>query len=270
MKRPKATQFHDASQFLQAYIQYRKDTENGFSLRKFAFELGFNTPGYLSNVLKKNRHFTIELLEKIERIIDLTDDEKRWLILNTIEVTRETDSSSYLQKLLKPLGLIDINYLKLSLDKYELINNWYHYAILEMTLLKDFSIDPEWISKKLKQQISILEAEGAVKRLLRLGLLKEESNRYFKTNKSLFVGEEIPNKIIQNYHLQMLEKSKSALKNQTVDQREFTATTMTIRCEDKKRIKELIRKFNLELHGLTVESDGDETICVNIQMFGSV
>ena len=58
---------------------------------------------------------------------------------------------------------------EISPDEYQMISNWYHYAILQIPFLKEAKSSPTWIAKKLG--IHLDQAKEALKRLVSLGLI---------------------------------------------------------------------------------------------------
>lgn len=62
----------------------------------------------------------------------------------------------------------------LQVEEIKIIQDWYHYVILELTNLKDFEPSAKWISKRLS--ISEIEAQLALERLVKLNLLIQKEN----------------------------------------------------------------------------------------------
>jgi uncharacterized protein (TIGR02147 family) len=65
-------------------------------------------------------------------------------------------------------GLVEMR--QLADDTSAVISEWYHYAILELTRLKNFKPDSRWIARVLG--ITADEVNVALSRLIRLGLLE--------------------------------------------------------------------------------------------------
>ncbi len=59
---------------------------------------------------------------------------------------------------------------ELSLDEFQVISEWYHSAILELTKIRGFRTDTRWIAKQL--DLSPEHVNIAIQRLLRLGFLE--------------------------------------------------------------------------------------------------
>ena len=74
-------------------------------------------------------------------------------------------------------------YFELAVDTFNVIADWYHYAILELSKMEGFRSEPRWIAKKL--HLTMAETRTAIGRLLRLGLLKEADGRLIATEEQV-------------------------------------------------------------------------------------
>src|SRR5205823_5776293 len=99
----------------------------------------------------------------------------------------------------------------LTLDAFQVIADWYHFAIFELVTVKDFSPQPKWIAKKLG--ISVSEANIAVERLFRLGLLEKDPDGNWKQGTSLITTASNPFSALAFRRLQsqVLEQALRAL-----------------------------------------------------------
>ncbi|MGE3759418.1 MAG: DUF4423 domain-containing protein, partial [Pseudobdellovibrionaceae bacterium] len=140
--------------------------------------------------------------------------------------------------------LSDLNYAEVKLESFELISEWYHAALVELVETKNFSSSPNKIAKKLG--ISVEQAEDAVKRLLRLGILLKKDGELLKTNDfSQVVGA--PVEAIQSFHKQHLNHALTAMLNQDPSEREISGVTMALDKEQLPELRELIVEFQNRL-----------------------
>ncbi len=79
---------------------------------------------------------------------------------------------------------VEDSYLTLQMDSFHLISDWYHFAIIQLLELPKIKNDPAWIARSL--DISRIEAEAAIARMLRMDLI-EEKDGYLKKTKE-FIG----------------------------------------------------------------------------------
>jgi len=136
---------------------------------------------------------------------------------------------------------------ELSAEIFQVIADWYHYAILEITFQSDFKADPKWISKKL--EISYAEAQLAMNRLLELGfLVKNEDGKIIKSDvKITMTDTQTSNAALQRRNKQVLNKAIEAIDKYPVQKRSASTMTMAIDPEKIPAAKKMIQKFNREL-----------------------
>ena len=81
----------------------------------------------------------------------------------------------------KPSTKSDAKYNALEFEYFKVISDWYHYAIIELTLIDGFSSSPMWISERLG--ITTNQAKSAIERLISLGLLQKKDNMLSPSSK---------------------------------------------------------------------------------------
>jgi len=140
-------------------------------------------------------------------------------------------------------------------------------AILELTEVKGFKSTFDFISKRLK--ITADKAKEAVERLEDLGLLKKQDSKWVQTHADMATPSGIPSRVIRDYHRQILTKAEAALENIPVQERDFSAVTLTIAESQVKEAQEEIKKFRRNLvQQLTSKQDPKERVyCLSVQFF---
>ena len=135
---------------------------------------------------------------------------------------------------------------ELTVDQYEVVADWFHFAILELCALDTFKPDFDWIAQALG--ISVPEARVAVERLVRLGLLEITQHEEWIVRASVFAGSpQYSNAAIRKNGKQFLELAIRALEDIPVETRDQFSQVMSV---NQDRIPELmarIRKFENEL-----------------------
>ncbi len=137
-------------------------------------------------------------------------------------------------------------------DTFAIISDWYHYAILELTHVKDFKSDTIWISKRLG--ITKSEANVAIERLLRVKLLVETPKGQWKepeeTQSLTHLKPMMTSEAAKKYQQQLLDRSKQAVQEIDVQLRSHTSAAFCFRQKDLKkamaRIQEFRRSFSEE------------------------
>ncbi len=259
----------DYRKILWKQLRKKRSINPRYSLRAMARRLQI-TPSRLSQILRGKQGLSVEWARQIASRLGMTESETA-LFCAMVEAsdsrskTRRKEASSQLKK----LQVKDSGFKVVPEDVFQLVSAWYHWAILELTRLKDFCPSPAWIASKLG--LSPEEAEGALARLERTGLIHRDKNGFTLTNSSLSTTAEIPSEAIRTFNSQILLKAEKAIWSQPVEERDFSTLTVAIKRDRIPEIKERIaafrRELNAELEQDTIQNDGEEVYCLGIQFF---
>lgn len=156
----------------------------------------------------------------------------------------------------------------LEMDRMRVLNGWYHFAILDMTLLKTFRPDPVWIAKRLG--VTQSQVRAAAGRLERLGLLKREPGRWTKTEALLAVPTEKSEAPMRRLHRELILKSLKALaspRKKDFDARLISGAMIPANPERLQEAKKRVQKFRRQLIRFLSEGDCSELYQLNVQLF---
>lgn len=265
-------QYHDPVEFLNASIQNMQERNPSFSLRSWAKQLQMNHVAMLSMVLNRKRKLLPSLSSKISAQFRtsgrFSETEARYfdmlVLFNNASTVDEKNFYEGILSGLKP----DQTFSTLELDKLNAIADWYHSAILEMTTLKNFNSDPQWISLKLGGSVNKDQARAAIERLLRLGLLeKTAAGKLKKTKVFLATPTDIPNQSLKKYHSEVISKAITALEKQSVEKRDITSMTFSMNGDKMPEAKKMIRDFRRKLTKFLATQEGESVYQFNIQLF---
>jgi uncharacterized protein (TIGR02147 family) len=208
-----------------------------------------------------------EHIEKLSKGLKISETESQFLraLVHLENAKTEKEQELYLQqmKTLYPAPEFSI----LEVEKFRMISDWVHMAILEMTKLADFQSDVLWITERLAFRLPVQTVEVAVQRLQRLGLLKTEKGRWIKTQERLTTPKDFASESIREHHRQVLTNGTKALTEQSIDERVFNSCAMTVKSSKLPEAKELIRKFRSEMAQLMECNEGDETYQLTVGFF---
>ncbi len=267
-------EFHDPVEYLTTVYAGIRKRNSMFSLRSWSRDLKLPHPAVLSMILNKRRKLNAQLAARISRALisngTMTESDAHYFNLLVLRHNAKTESEQHFyEDLIAPLLPLN-KFSTLSLDRFRAVADWHHFAILELTYLKNFNPDPKWISLRLGGNVNESQVNDAIERLVRLGLLERKSNGSLcKTNQTLIVGDNKPDTGLKRHHAQMMERAQEKLVVQPLEQREFlshtTATSRAKIAEAKRRIE----RFRKELANLLDEPAGscDVVYQCNIQFF---
>lgn len=223
----------DFRSFLQSELVRRTKQNPKYSLRAFARFLGVQS-GYLSNVLRGERRVTGQVIQKFGLKLGLSPKE-----LEKFEKGLAGYSS--------PADIQTAEYKQMAYDHFKVISDWHHFAILELALIKDFNPTAKWISKVLG--ISLIEAQDAIERLIRLRYIevKQNGSWLLMDGNTTTLGTEATSSALRKVQRQFLEMAILALEEVPIEKRDQTAMTMAIDSTLLPQAKEKITKFRREL-----------------------
>lgn len=231
------------SDCLQKELVRRTQTNPLYSMRAFSRTLGVNV-SILSRLLRRQTLPSLKTAEKIISKLDIDPDEAK-RVMNTLEIERVQHKRAKLMQL--PTTEIDPRTPEtLDPSVFEIISDWHHYAILELTYVKGFKSDTHWIAGQLG--ITTTETSLAIERLLRHGLLTRQHGRLKKTQISITTpNKSVTNHVLKRRQKQILTKSMDALENVDISHRSHTAMTMAIDPTKIPEAKERVLRFMREL-----------------------
>jgi uncharacterized protein (TIGR02147 family) len=155
--------------YLEKELARRKNTNPAYSLSAFARFLGVET-SRLSKYLREERPIGTQFIERAAERLKLS--KKDIDIFRSIAEARLT-VPSYLDTAAE-----FSRYKKLSPDISASIEDWRHYAILELMKVEGFENNSKWIAKSLG--ISEKDADKYIERLQDVGLLTVLANGSWK------------------------------------------------------------------------------------------
>lgn len=208
----------DYREFLKGKLGDRMSKNPGYSLRAFARDLHLES-AQLSDVLNGRYGISKNNAIKIAERLSIQGLE-RDLFVSSVEsfharskIVREQAS-----KKLADLEALNNTDGQITLDTFKVISDWYHFAIVALTGVDEFESKSSWIAKRLGVQVELVDQ--AIERLLRLGILKCENEKWVATEDFFLNATGVPSEASQKFHRQLLEKAIQALSLQTVDERD--------------------------------------------------
>jgi uncharacterized protein (TIGR02147 family) len=265
---PDLLHYTDYRRYLADYHSWRKHGDKGFSLRRFARDIGFSSHTLLRYVLEGKRNLSKRTLVKLSLALGLSgpraDFFENLVFFNQADSLPEKDH--FYRKLLaadKSRGL-----KKMEARQFEVLKTWYHIAIRELLNLGSFRPSPEWIAKALLPPIDAREAKESLKTLIESGLVRKTANGYRAVHDAITTDDETMALFVRNYHLEMLELAKRSIDAVPPEKRDISSVCMTIREADFPRLKKQIQLMRKELRAFAAEGkQAERVVQVNIQLF---
>ncbi len=226
-----------------SYLEILKDeflrrvsVNSQYSQRAFARTLSL-APGELSEIMRSIRPLTIKSALKITKALGYNKEEARHFV-KLIDL--ESGHYGNINEIFDDNDM-DLHKKSLTHDVFDIVSDWYYFAILNLSECDNFRWNYSWIAKKLG--LNILQVKESVEKMIRVGLIKKQKNTLKVNNDFILSPEGIPSTAIRNYHQQMLNKALNALETQDINNRDITGLGLAIDPNDLPAIKKDISKF---------------------------
>jgi len=248
-------------------LEARKRRRSGYSLRAFARDIKVPAPK-LSQILNGVCGISKTRAINIATAINLSADEKDFFVtLVEAEHSRSPITRQQAQNKLNQLK-VDDGFAPLSIERFKIISDWYHAAILELPKLKYFNSTVKWISVRLN--LDKKKVESAIERLVEFGLLKKDhkTNKLIRTDCFLATPSGVPSREIREHHSQILLKADQSLESAQLTERDFSAITMAIDSSRMQEARKSLLNFRREFCKELQQGDNKDRIyCLAIQFF---
>ena len=252
---------------LASELSRRKSVNAAFSLRAFAKALELS-PAFLSKVLNGQKDLSANTAFAIAQKLGYNPDETaQFCQMVQLCKTNDPKVRSALSHGLNGDARTD-DFHSLDLEAFQVISDWYHYGILELSrceMKSTESFDSVLICKRLG--ISKEDANRALNRLVKLGLLKSVKGRWVKSESFLAVPSSGPNRALRNFHTQMIEKAKMSIEAQPLNLRDISGITIPISLDKIEIAKKEIQSFRRRMARLLNSSKPTEVYQMNVQFF---
>lgn len=255
----------DHLDFLKNSFSERCQKNPRYSLRAFARDLGISPPR-LSHILNGKKGLSLESALKIAKSLSLTDEETKFFC--TSVEAKHSRSKLVREKAEQKFKEIQSQYKDLNVEHFKIISDWYHFAIMELTLVEDFKSDSKWIAKTLN--ISELQVKDAIERLLKMDMIEIDMNSNLRITGNFFADPKgVPSQGLRHFHKQLLEKATQSLEFQTLDQRDVSSIVVAIDENDIPWVKQEIKNFRTRLDKkLSSARKKTKVYNLGIQFFG--
>ncbi len=236
-----------------------------YSLRAYARDLKF-LPSRLSDVLNGRQGLSVSSARNLARHLSLSGSEQAWFEASVESHHARSETRRRMAEQALASYENGDRYRQLREDVFAVVADWYHFAILELTGVRDFRSDAMWIARQLG--IAPAVATMAIERLIAVGLLKKDGERLVPSSTFVVSPDEIPSEAVKQHHEQILEKAAHALVLQPVSQREFSANTLAIDPAQLPAIKADLKAFRRRLERKYKKSGNPSQVyCLSQQFF---
>lgn len=263
---PRIVEYHDHRIYLQDYYNFKKSQRPGFSFRQFCAMAGFKSPNYLQLVINGDRKLSNEAAQSVAVALRLSKAESEYFqalvkAANSSSESEKAEAESWKLASIKRLLTKEI-----PTARKEILSKWYHLLVREMTFLKDFVPDGEFISEKLNGLISPEQAEISLGLLQKAGFLEVKNGRMIAADPVLDTGDiNFTHLFMQEHHAETLKTWSQNLPKLSPRDQELGVINIPINSEKIPELRRRIRQFQDEIIGFVQ----DETAADRVVQLGT-
>jgi uncharacterized protein (TIGR02147 family) len=265
-------QFTDYRSFLQAYFSDRKKNHKLWTYGVWAKKLGLKNSTSILKVLNGSREAGPEITEKLVSYFRFNEKERRYFE-DLIRLSKVTHDPARKMAIMDRLRLQHPKRKFTLLDdkSFAAISRWWFYGIRQLTKLKVFRLDPDWIAARFRFKVSAKEISHALKTMEELGLIKitqESALSLVLTEKSLNTTDDVSNEALKRFHEEVLTLAHASVRATPVAERQISGLTLAVKTEDLPRMKAFLRKMEDEFAvEFEAPKEGDQVYQLETALF---
>ena len=152
------------------------------------------------------------------------------------------------------------DYQQLSIDSFEVISDWCHYAILELTKLDNFKVTASNVADQLN--LAEPDMELALARLIRLGFLEQKDGELVDGTEGhcTTVHHNFTAPAFKNLQRGILKGAQNALDEIPFEKRDQSSITIATSEEKLAQAKVMIKNFRRRLSKFLEQTETRDTI----------
>ncbi len=232
---------------IQNEFDQRIQRNPAYSLRAYARGLGVDI-GSLSQILAGKRKLTLKKAKKLSVSLGLTEQVEKDFILSVAKQYRATNVKRISQEVKDILNQYDKQraVVNLSEETIPVLEDWYHFAVLELVTHPTVGGNNALIAEKLG--LTVEEVNESISKLMNLGLVAETSGQYLKTDAVLNVeNDELLSSKVMKRHKQIVEKVLKSVSDESIKGLNLNSITLSLDPKKMDEAKEKIDQFLKEM-----------------------
>ncbi len=267
-KRLNIFEYADYREFLRDFNEMKKRVNPSWSFGLWASKLGLNSISSITMIINGQRHAGKKIQASLIKYFNFNSKET-YYFEELVKIAKSSKNDPSLTILMLEQN-DDLKSLREeNTEQVDLFFNWKAHCVKELTQLKDFVPDGEWIEKRTNSLIKKEEANKLLTALLKSNFI-ETSNLNGKESlvavSAIHPTKEVTMEAAKAYHKGLMDNSYEAI-NTNKEKRSLNATTLSVLKDDIPKAKELIREFQIHFSEEIEQNPADEVYQLNIQFF---
>ena len=242
------------------------------TLGAWARRLGFASSGTLVNFMKGRATPSHELGARLANAMRLDREETEYFLLllerarDTREVSPVRDGIDAQIRAFRKKA----NTVYLDLARFEPVSDPEHLIVREMTNLRDFREDAEWVSRRTGGRVAPERVTEIWKRLLDTGLLaRDPSGRLLPTSPFQDTVRDTAGEPLKAYHERSIDLARASVRGVPLAERDVSTAVIGLAKCDFSEARAAIQNFRETFIAFFDRTDGsaEEVYHLNLQYF---
>lgn len=259
-------EYLDYRNFLRDHYDFNKK-KRFFSFRYITAKTGIDASLY-AKIINRQRHLSNKKIPELSDFLKLCRAEKNYFrVLVQFNKAKTNDETRlYFEKL---LSLRKSPAVLLEKDKYDYFQKWYNAVIRDLIKIIPFTGDYKDLARRLRPQITELQARKSVKLLEKLGLIVRESEGIRRlTDDFITTDGKMGAVAVRSFQKEMCRLGMEAIERIPKQQRDISTITVSSSKACMERIREKMTAFRNEVLQIIADDDGlEEVYQLNFQVF---
>jgi len=178
-------EYMDYREFIKDWFRHEKRTRRRFTVREFARRAGFNSTGFLNELMAGRRHLSKDWVEKFLKVMGLLKYREIYFRC----LVAFSKAKTYDKKNIAYKNLVDSNRKFGRTEEYylsEVYRDWYNPVILNLLRIRNVKNDYDSLASLLRPAIRNYEARASIKLFKRLKLIRKNKEGFWKPVKKAF------------------------------------------------------------------------------------
>ncbi len=249
--------------YIKKEYQAKRARNPKYSMRAFARDLDFK-PTVLSDILKGRYGISVSKAKQLTKKFQWTEEQSDYFC-DLVEY-QHGRSSTRRQTALKRLQSKGANYLTIDRSQYEVITHWQYFAILQLTLLKDYQDNANWIADQLGLRVPVVKLCLEQLKLLNL-LVQNQDGRWIAAANNTVSQKHIGNSIHQ-FQESIFQIEAKSFTTTPKELRHFANLVVALDNSRINEFKKIITRFCLDLNENASQGNlKNEVYCFTVGLF---
>lgn len=254
--------------YLKREFRARVQRRPLYSQRAFARDLGLS-PSSLTDYLKGNIRLSFGRIHQIGKTIGLNPEQSQhWADL--IEAQHARDEMTKALAQLRVKARLQAQSHSLTVEQYQVISDWYHFAYLEMIEMDSAKYsNPKVAAAALG--IPLRTLKSAIQRLQAGGFLRTLKIGHFEVDPATQIGDQVPARAICDHHVQILKKVEASMDTQPMHRRVNSSTFVALPKAQVPKLVEELRSAAFRILEPYIQASQnqpkEELFCLSLHLF---